>query len=271
MPTLIEMRLRAAWTVVPDTRQLHGLACALFEGDGVPDDGHVGQEKPWSVAPLSAVPDGMPGEWAWRAGWLPDSAPPLGQLTADSVRVGHVGCVVEEISHRRVTHAVLAAGPALGGVTVEFGSPTHFSRNGTDVAVPDPRLIVGSWRRRWNASLPDADPLAVGDDDWRALQGSLGLAAFALHTETRDSGHGKDRVGFVGRATVALARGSSPSARSLLGTLARFSVYCGTGAQTTHGFGVTSVLPSRRPVTDTDRDRRSALSRPGAAVPGTVG
>jgi hypothetical protein len=31
MPTLIEMRLKATWTVRPDTRKLHGLACALFE------------------------------------------------------------------------------------------------------------------------------------------------------------------------------------------------------------------------------------------------
>lgn len=243
MPTLIEMRLKAAWAVRPDTRQLHGLACALFkgDGDGVPEDEHAGQEKPWSVAPLRAAPGAAAGEWAWRAAWLPDSAPPLSQPNADSVRVGHTNCVVVETSQRRVTHAVLASGPAPASVTVEFGSPTYFSRNGADLAVPDPRLIVGSWRRRWHASLPDADPLAIGDDDWQNLQRPFGLAAFALRTETRDSGHGKNRTGFVGQATIALARGSAPSARKLLGALARFAEYSGTGAQTTHGFGVTTL------------------------------
>jgi hypothetical protein len=49
MPTLIEMRLKATWTVHPDTRQLHGLACALFEGDST---GHLGQDKPFTVQPL---------------------------------------------------------------------------------------------------------------------------------------------------------------------------------------------------------------------------
>jgi CRISPR-associated endoribonuclease Cas6 len=266
MPTRIELRLKATWQVRPDTRQLHGLACALFEGDGVPEDEHAGQEKPWSVTPLRALPGAAPGEWTWRAAWLPDSPPPLSQLEADSIRVGHTSCVIVETSQRRVTRAVLASAPVWGSsasgsavskspasvsVTVEFGSPTYFSRNGADAAVPDPRLIAASWRRRWNASLPDTAPLAIGEDDWQDLQRSLGLAAFALHTETRDSGHGKDRVGFVGQATLALARGSSGSARKLLGALARFAEYSGTGAQTTHGFGVTSLLPDRKPATAT--------------------
>lgn len=242
MPTRIELRLKATWTVRPDTRQLHGLACALFEADGVPQDGHAGQEKPWSAAPLHAAPGGTPDEWTWRSAWLPDSVPPLSQMDAESVRVGHTSCVVVEASQRRVTHAVLASGPAPGSVTVEFGSPTYFSRNGADAAIPDPRLIVGSWRRRWNASLPNADPLAIGDDEWQELQRSLGLGAFELRTETRDSGHGKNRLGFTGRATIALARSSSGSARKLLGALARFAEYSGTGAQTTHGFGATALI-----------------------------
>jgi CRISPR-associated endoribonuclease Cas6 len=268
MPTLIEMRLTATWSLRPDTRQLHGLACALFEGEAMAPDDHVGQEKPWAVAPLTATTGGSPAEWTWRAAWLPDSAPPLTQLDAGSIRAGHTSCLIAETSQRRVTRAVLAAGPGAGRVTVRFGSPTYFSRNGADSAVPDPRLIAGSWRRRWNASLPDAAPLVIGDDEWQSVQRSLGLAAFDLHTETRDSGHGKDRTGFVGEATLALARGSSPAARKLLAALARFAEYSGTGAQTTHGFGVTSLArpPGRQPTTHRDHDRLP--SAPGTAAHG---
>ena len=34
MPTVIDMQLKATWAVEPKTQFLHGLACALFEGDG---------------------------------------------------------------------------------------------------------------------------------------------------------------------------------------------------------------------------------------------
>lgn len=238
MPTLIEMRLKATWAVRPDTRQLHGLACALFEGEPAE---HLGQEKPFTAWPLSPAPEGAGGEWTWRAAWLPDGLPPAGALTADHLRVGHVTCAVTETTQRRVTHAQLAAGTSLDGIEVTFGSPTYFSQNGTTVVLPDPRLIVGSWRRRWNASLPDGDPLAIGDDAWQVTHRPLQLAAFDLRTEHRDSGRGGNRAGFTGSMTLRLAKEAPAAARAVLGKLARFAGYCGTGAQTTHGFGATTV------------------------------
>jgi len=241
MPTLIEMSLKATWTVRPDTRKVHGLACALFERPGA---GHTGQEKPFAVSPLRQVPGGTPDEWEWRAAWLPDTAPPAGVLETDLRRVGHTSCVVAESTHRRVSHAVLASGAATGEVTVSFGSPVFFSQNGTDVLLPDPRLIAGSWRRRWNASLPPGGALAIGDDEWKQAHPLLSLGAFDLRTSARDSGHGRERAGFTGTATLRLARNAPAAARQILGTLARFAEFCGTGAQTTHGFGAT-VLDTR--------------------------
>src|SRR5579875_796548 len=241
MPTLIEMRLKATWTVRPDTRQLHGMACALFEGSGTTPGDHTGQHKPFAVSPMRAA-DEAPGEWLWRAAWLPDGVPPAGVLAAGQLRVGHTSCAVLESTQRRVTHAQLASGPAVGEATVTFGSPTFFSRNGTDVILPDPRLIAGSWRRRWNASLPPGDPLGIDDAAWMDAHRLLGLAAFDLRTSSRDSGHGRERCGFTGSATLRLAGSAPPAARQVLGTLARFAGFCGTGAQTTHGFGATTLV-----------------------------
>ena len=240
MPTAIELRLKATWTIRPDTRQLHGLACAVFEGESA---SHLGQDKPFAVRPLEPAPGGPAGEWIWRCAWLPDGPPPAGTLTADLIRVGLVSCAVTESSHRRVTHAQLAAGPPLRAVAVTFASPAYFAQNGSDVVLPDPRLIVGSWRRRWNSSLPDADPLTVDDDSWRQALRLLRLADFDLHTQSRDSGHGRDRLGFTGTATLRLDRSAPQPAAAVLGALARFAGYCGTGAQTTHGFGATTVTP----------------------------
>jgi CRISPR-associated endoribonuclease Cas6 len=241
MPTLIEMRLKAAWAVRLDTRTLHGLACALFEGDAIPVGEHTGQDKPWAVSPLRPWPDGTADEWLWRAAWHPDSPVPAAAQTADTLRVGHTSCVVTESTQRRVSHAALAAGPVAREVTMTFGSPTFFSRNGTDLVLPDPRLIADSWQRRWNASLPDEDPLRIHEDTWKEARRLMELASFDLRTEPRDSGHGRSGTGFVGTAVLRAARGAPATVRGFLGTLARFAEYSGTGAQTTHGFGATNL------------------------------
>lgn len=238
MPTLIEMRLKATWAVRGDTRQVHGLACALFEAE---EPGHSGQEKAFSVWPLRPAPGGSADEWLWRAAWLPDGPVPAAAVTADLLRVGHVSCAVTESIQRRITHAQLAESPAVNEVAVSFGSPVFFSQNGTDVLLPDPRLIAGSWRRRWNSSLPEEDPLVIGEEAWRDTHRALRLAAFDLHTERRDSGHGRDRAGFTGSSVLRLDRSAPAAARKVLGTLARFAEYGGTGAQTTHGFGATML------------------------------
>ena len=236
MPTLIELRLKASWEVRPDTGQLHGLACALFEGE---DSEHLGHHKPFAVWPLR--PGAASAEWGWRAAWLPDAGLPPSAAAAETLRVGHVTCSVVKSTQRKATHATLASGPPLTAATVTFSSPTYFSQNGMDTVIPEPRLIAGSWRRRWNSSLPDGNPLAISDDEWAATHRFLALAGFDLRTERRDNGHGRDRAGFTGTATLRMARNTPTTARKIFGTLARFAAYSGTGAQTTHGFGATTL------------------------------
>ncbi|HUZ26624.1 MAG TPA: CRISPR system precrRNA processing endoribonuclease RAMP protein Cas6 [Streptosporangiaceae bacterium] len=239
MPTLIEARLRAQQPLRPDTRQLHGLACALFEGAEATD--HDGQEKLFAVWPLRPMPGPPDQEWAFCATWLAAGPPPAGVVAPDQIRLGSASCLVPEITHRSVTHAALAAGPPLAVACLEFCSPTYFSQNGSDVVLPDPRLIAGSWRRRWNASLPDDDVMRIDDDAWHGLHRAIRLTSFDLRTRRMDSGRGHERAGFTGTATLRLDRDAHAAARQVLGTLVRFAEFCGTGAQTTHGFGATRV------------------------------
>jgi len=238
MPIMIELRLKASWQARPNTRQIHGLACALFERH---DSDHFGHGKPFSVWPVVHAPEGSAHDWEWRAAWLPAGLPPATALAPNQLRLGHVTCTVTEAKHRNVSHAQLAAGPRLQTVTAEFCSPTYFSQNGADVVLPDPRLIVGSWRRRWNASVPDTDALGIDEDTWHAAHRAIRLAEFDLKTERRDSGRGHEQIGFTGSATLRVDRDAPTAARTVLGTLARFAEFCGTGAQTTHGFGATTV------------------------------
>jgi CRISPR-associated endoribonuclease Cas6 len=238
MPVIVELRLKASRPVRPDTRQLHGLACALFEGQ---DAAHLSQDKPFAMWPLSPAPGTAGQEWLLHAAWLPDGQPPASVAAPDALRLGAVTCAVTETVHRAATHAQLAAGTLCGGAWLTFRSPTYFSQNGADTVLPDPRLIIGSWRRRWNASLPEGHALAVTDDAWQEIHRAARLASFALRTESMDSGRARAREGFTGTAMIQLARTESATARCAFGTLARFAEFCGTGAQTTHGFGATSV------------------------------
>jgi CRISPR-associated endoribonuclease Cas6 len=240
MPTLIEARLRAERPLCPDTRQLHGLACALFEGSESAD--HDRQDKPFAVWPLRPEPGPQDQAWTFCAAWLPGGPPPAGTVAPAEVRLGAVTCQVAEMTHRSVTCAAITAGPPLGTAQLAFCSPTYFSQNGSDVVLPDPRLIVGSWRRRWNASLPEGHALGIDDDAWRQTQQAARLASFDLRTQRMDSGRGHDRTGFTGTATLRLGRDAPVAARAVFGALVRFAEFCGTGAQTTHGFGATRVI-----------------------------
>jgi hypothetical protein len=239
MPAIVELRLRPSRPFDPTTRQLHGLACALFEGAYSPD--HTGHDKQFTIWPLSPADGG----WLLRAAWLADGLPQTVLAACGQLRLGPVTCTVTDLAFRPVAHADLAAGPPADRVRAEFHSPTYFSQNGARVVLPDPRLIVGSWRRRWNASLPEGDDLMISDEDWRGRPDTVTLTGFDLRTQGRDTGHGRGQSGFMGTATLQLDHGVEAGVRRQFGALARFAELSGTGAQTTHGFGATRVAVLR--------------------------
>ena len=244
MPVVFEFQLRARWQLQTTTRQLHGLACAVFEGPEADD--HTSQEKAFSVWPLSRLDSGPADAidgWLLRTSWLRPELPRSILTAYGKLRLGHVTCDITGITHQPASHADLAAGPPLRRANLAFHSPTYFSQNGTDVVTPDPRLIAGSWRRRWNASLPPGHDLCIDDEVWRQTHRALRLVDFDLRTEMMDSGREHDRAGFIGTAAIEVARDAPDSVRQCFGTLARFADFSGTGAQTTHGFGATSLLP----------------------------
>ena len=91
MPAIVEMRLRPSRPLEPTTRQLHGLACAMFEGPN--SAGHIGQFTVW---PLHPDPDG----WLLRAAWLPPSLPHSVLAACGQLRLGPVTCAVTDLALR---------------------------------------------------------------------------------------------------------------------------------------------------------------------------
>lgn len=240
MPATVELRLRPERALKPTVRQLHGLACTLFEGAPAGDAGHVAQDKPWTVWPLRR----SGGDWLLRGAWLAAGFPQTAAASIGTVRLGPVTCTVTDVAFGAVTHEDLAdEGPA-DGARVTLLSPAYFSQNGARLVESDPRLLVGSWRRRWNASLPPGHPMEIDAELWRDIHLALHVTGSGLRTETRDTGYRKQE-GLTGTLTLRLESEASPDVRTAFGALARFAEYCGTGAQVTHGFGATRTTVLR--------------------------
>ena len=99
MPAIVEMRLRPSRPLEPTTRQLHGLACAVFEGTY--SASHVGQDKQFTIWPLNPDPDG----WLLRAAWLPPGLPHSVLAVCGQLRIGSVTCAVTDLAFRpRLPH-----------------------------------------------------------------------------------------------------------------------------------------------------------------------
>jgi CRISPR-associated endoribonuclease Cas6 len=237
MPIRVTLRLRPSRPWRPDTRQVHGLACELFEQSR---QAHHQQDKRFAVWPVQPDPDDPHVGLLFRCTWLRDAPPPFELATGSRLRLGGVWCTVDAADEHKVSYAELAASVPVNAATLAFWSPTYFSRNGADVFTPEPRLLVGSWRRRWNHAQPAGSALLIDDDLWQRLHRVLRLKAFDLRTVEMDSGHGHPQTGFVGQATLGLMAGCSRELASVFSTLARFASFAGTGAQTTHGFGATT-------------------------------
>lgn len=180
-----------------------------------------------------------PDGWLLRAAWLADGFPQQVLASCGQLRIGPVTCAVTDLALHPASFADLATGPMCVGVRLDFRSPVYFSQNGTRVVAPEPRLIVGSWRRRWNAYAPE--DLAIIDEEWRTVSQSLRLTEFDLRTRPHDTGYGRDRHGFTGTATLRLDKTATPQTRAQFTALARYAEYSGTGAQTTHSFGATTT------------------------------
>ncbi|MDT9692643.1 CRISPR system precrRNA processing endoribonuclease RAMP protein Cas6 [Streptomyces sp. P9(2023)] len=235
MPTTWHLHLRAERPVERQVTpaQLHGLACALLEGLGAD---HHGQTKPFSVTPLMQAPH-APGHALLTLGWLDDrTVPPLQKRAGEQVRLGGQLFTIEDIHAQGAPYAALLALPRAERVSMDFLSVTHFTRKGRWIPLPDPELLYTGLARRWNAyaETPLPPPLIT------ELRETVLLTAHDVKSAPVDIGQAH-RIGFLGHATFTLPRTARPEVASAFTALSHFAELAGTGAQTTHGLGWTTI------------------------------
>ncbi|MEV4565135.1 CRISPR system precrRNA processing endoribonuclease RAMP protein Cas6 [Nonomuraea sp. NPDC049419] len=228
------LRLKCRGAGIMDARKLHGLACSLFERNA----DHSSQVKPFAVWPLRRDSMGRDEMLILRCNWLRDSALPFDPEGLSTVRLGARTCSVVGFECHEESFDSLAEGPTVGEAVLTFLSPVFFAANGRRSVAPDPRLILGGYRRRWNEALPPGSPYWIDEELWRATHQATELHSFDLRTVMRDGGHGHEVSGFVGTARLRVL---SDEVKETFSRLVRFASYCGTGARTTYGFGATTV------------------------------
>jgi CRISPR-associated endoribonuclease Cas6 len=136
---------------------------------------------------------------------------------------------------------------------LSFATPTAFKSGDADLPLPIPRLCFQSWLNSWDEHVPCpffADKAERQRFLNEVVEGQLSVDFSQLRCAEQAlyfDGHRTRERGFTGvcRFAVKSAK-TAPQHRHLLGTLARYSFYAGTGRKTTMGMGVTQFVGSER-------------------------
>lgn len=215
-------------------RDLHRLGCYLAEPAS--HAAHTRQDKDFAVWPL--LEDD--GRVVFRLHALSDEDAIAERVRSRVVVTPHLGpdlpLLDPSLDVQRVTFEQLASRDPVTSVRVEFVSPTMFSRNGRNYALPDPVVVHQHLVRRWNLFAPE--PLRITEDDARSLLRAMTLEATDIRADRIPDIIG--RSGFIGSATFHLIGRSSANRRHLR-SLWSFAEYSGVGALTTQGLGALAV------------------------------
>lgn len=259
MPTLLTLRLAEPETP-PYPVHLHAAACRLLEPPGVD---HTAQRKPFTVG----APVAEDGTVTWRLGWLPDLELPAA-WPPEELRLGGSSCRVIDARTRHQPFAALAASRPVTRGLVRFLTPTYFSRNGRDVPLPDPVLVMRSLAQRWNVFAPTG--LDLDDTQCKALLSAVLLTNTDVHTVRVQVGRDSWQTGFIGDAELALTHTATPHVGAVFAALLRFATIAGIGAQTTYGFGEVHPEPlnghTRSPYPNPEPPAENTTSPPLATV-----
>lgn len=120
-------------------------------------------------------------------------------------------------------------------LTLRFTSPTVFRNKGGDRTAPEPRLVFGSYLRRWRALAGFSFP-GVGQLTDAAAAEAITLADADLTPHTIVL-RGAQHTAFSGTAAYTIS--ADPPLQRAIAALAAYAAWCATGARTAYGLGQT--------------------------------
>lgn len=230
-------------------RDLHRLACYLLEHPG--RDAHADQPKQFSIWPLEINGGDLdddefvgsrPEQVTVRLCQLDDDPQRDAQLRKRLMERPNLGrehpleMIDLDVEHHAMIDLVSVKPEQQ--LSVEFLSPTHFSRNGRRYCLPDPVLVWNRITDRWNATVGEASPFVIDERDRSSIAAQVSLTACDI--ETVGKPYRPD--GFVGIATFALDRFADQEIGRIFAAVWRLAELSGVGALTTQGYGAIRII-----------------------------
>ena len=126
-------------------------------------------------------------------------------------------------------------------ITLQFLTPTSFSRRHVDFALPDPRLVFRSVRKRFE----EFYGLEFLDDFDQQIDFHVGVSnLYRLETAVIKSKK-VTLIGFTGKVTYLIDNHAAPELVFQMNLLADYAFFCGAGKKTTVGMGQTIRVGER--------------------------
>lgn len=119
-------------------------------------------------------------------------------------------------------------------ITLEFVSPTTFRQGHGNLPMPLPSLVFRNYLAQWGRHTG----LHFDEELGPVIEEQVLMTRYQLRTQMVPFARGRMETGFVGECTYTL-KTKNPAHQLILGLLADFAFYCGTGAKTTQGMGQT--------------------------------
>jgi CRISPR-associated endoribonuclease Cas6 len=226
------------------------LAAQLHQGNGIP---------PFTLSPLRGLPRPRQGhtpvqaeQAAWfrvvtltgelsaalEETWLP-ALPETVELAGLPWRITGIARMPEEhpwagqipYSQLASEHLFMSRPPK--SWRLRFETPAAFHGSAGHLPFPLPDSLIRSWMRRWNAFAP----IALPDDLPQMVRESVVVSAYSL--KTVPVRHGKRLIVGAAGWFKLYAVNLHPAMRAAVNLLAHYAFYCGSGAKTTQGMGMT--------------------------------
>lgn len=261
-PALIRLDLCAQGNVgfsMEPVRSLHGALHQVLMGWDPALAGRVHESRvmPLTLSPLVVAASGRPLRTGLRAGgrvWARIGVLEAETLTAlfgalamlwrtgRPLPLGGTPFAVEAVTavgppgmlRPATSYTDLAAAEPVTDLVLRFTTPTTFRQEGDHFLHPAPRLVFGSYLRRWRAF----SPVPLAEVSLSAFEERIVVVERELTTSAVDLGVAR-HPGFTGWAQYHVT--GDDSFRRGVATLAAYASYCGTGARTPYGMGQTEV------------------------------
>jgi len=234
--------------------EIHGLVFKAIENidEELATEIHQMQYKPFSIGPLTGKIQRRDGiaqivegnVYSFTLATLTERVTNilpelLGYLQKNLVVIGSAGFVVVEtieLQYKQTYYEFMATGQQDSRINIEFTSPTCFRSSGQTLLFPEPELVFGSLRDKWEyfseIQLPIIDCKQINVSKYDLKTVMVPFKSYNL-------------IGFKGVCNYILPTDSPEVMKWAVNSLMQFAFLSGVGYKTTMGMGQVNSIDNK--------------------------